>query len=230
MFEKVSILKQFPNKYSFTGIIIFALISTMVLCLSSSAQNNEAIPYRHHIELNIGEPFSSAWGLNLMFVDHSPAAEERFHSWAGTYRPYLGGPYRGYEDEWLSLPVTVAYYNQVLRWLQVGAEISTMSMCTTENTWEGKTYEYFLTTNLYLLGAVRFNYFHKGITDLYSGLSIGAKLRMETTKHDGVIAVTAGPAFQLTALGVRFGKRVYGSVELGYGYKGLLNVGVGTRF
>ena len=105
-----------------------------------------------------------------------------------------------------------------------------MSMSTTENTWENQTYEYFLTTNLYLVAGVRFNYFHKGITDLYSGLSFGAKLMMETTKHDGTIAVTAGPAFQLTALGVRFGKRVYGTVELGYGYKGLLNVGIGTRF
>ena len=218
--------------FHYKGSVIFiAILFLAVTYLPSVAQTSSTTPsYRHHIELNIGEPFSSVWGLNMMFVDHSPEAEMRFHSWAGTYRPYLGGPYSGYEDEWLSLPVTVAYYNQVLRWLQVGAEISTMSLCTTEKTWEGKTYEYFLTTNLYMLGAVRFNYFHKGITDLYSGISFGAKLHMETTKHDGTIAITAGPAFQLTILGVRFGKRVYGSVELGYGYKGLLNVGLGTRF
>ena len=133
-------MKLFSSTYSFIGIVILAFFSLITSSLSTFAQNDEAIPYRHHIELNIGEPLSSAWGLNLMFVDHSPEAEMRFHSWAGTYRPYLGGPYSGYEDEWLSLPVTVAYYNQVLRWLQVGAEISTMSMCTTENTWEGKTY------------------------------------------------------------------------------------------
>ncbi len=213
------------------NVIIIAILLFAIAYLPSMAQTSPTTPaYRHHLELQVGEPLSSAWGLNMFFVNHNPEAEERFHSWASTYRPYLGGAYYGYEDEWMTFPVTLSYYNQVLKWLQVGAEVSTMSMCTTENTWENQTYEYFLTTNLYLLGAVRFNYFHKVITDLYSGLSIGAKLRMETTKHDGVIAVTAGPAFQLTALGVRFGKRVYGTVELGYGYKGLLNVGVGTRF
>jgi hypothetical protein len=39
-----------------------------------------------------------------------------------------------------------------------------------------------------------------------------------------------GVAFQATAFGVRFGKQVYGFAELGCGYKGILNVGIGTRF
>ena len=36
--------------------------------------------------------------------------------------------------------------------------------------------------------------------------------------------------FQATAFGVRFGKKVYGFAELGCGYKGILSIGIGTRF
>ena len=218
-----------PNA-SFLLRVSFAVFLLLSIQFSSRAQKTNDTPhYHHYIELNIGEPLSSVWGANLMFVNHSPEAEARFHSWADTYRPFLNGLYSGYEDEWMTVPVTISYYNQILNWMQVGAEVSTMSLCTTEKTWEGSTYAYYLTTNLYVLGGLRFNYYHKGITDLYSGLSLGAKLMMESTQQDGIVAVTAGLAFQLTALGVRFGKRVYGSAELGYGYKGLLNVGIGVR-
>jgi hypothetical protein len=41
---------------------------------------------------------------------------------------------------------------------------------------------------------------------------------------------TARLTWQITALGVRFGKRVYGNVEIGYGYKGLISAGIGCRF
>lgn len=45
-----------------------------------------------------------------------------------------------------------------------------------------------------------------------------------------VVAQDNNTAQPSTALGIRFGRSVYGNVELGYGYKGLISAGIGYRF
>lgn len=128
------------------------------------------------------------------------------------------------------MPITVGYYYQVLDWLQVGGELSTMSDADVRKTWNGDRLAQFLQTNLYIAAGVRFTYYHKIITDLYSGLLLGAKVRFLSSDKDHLLNVGAKFTWQLTAFGVRFGKRIYGDIELGYGYKGMLSVGIGARF
>lgn len=203
----------------------FIILVSLLLGVSMAAVAQE---YKHHIEVSVGEPFSTAWGLNLMMTGHREY-KDAFSEWAGESRPY--GNYSRYEDEWFCPPITLGYYYQLLPWLQVGGEVSTAMLCTTENYLStGKSYAHWLNTNLYIAPGVRFNYYHKKITDLYSGVNVGVNVRLHSTEKDPLVLSSARVTWQLTALGVRFGKRVYGNVEIGYGYKGLLSIGVGTRF
>ena len=196
------------------------------------SMGQEVLCGKHHIEFSLGEPFSSVWGFNGMFCDNS-LEYVTFEKWAGSSRPYtLPSGVNGYEDEWI-MPATfsLGYYYQPLQWLEVGGEVSTMSMCMTENYLSNEaTYAYYLNTNLYIAAGVRFDYFHQKITDLYSGLTLGANIRFHTTESAPLLMTSARFTWQVTALGIRFGKRVYGNVEVGYGYKGLLSVGIGCRW
>ena len=182
--------------------------------------------YRHHIELSFGEPFSSLWGLNMQFRNNLQQ-DQCYHIWDVANRPAINV---GYADEYFVLPITVGYYYQILDWLQIGGEISTMSAADVRNTWGGDKLAEFLQTNLYVSTGVRFNYYSKNITDLYSGLLLGANVRFLSSDKDHLLNAGGMFTWQLTALGVRFGRRIYGNVELGYGYKGLLSVGIGSRF
>lgn len=216
------------KKNFFSSKPFFVLVSLLLsISLSSVAQEQ-----KHHIELSVSEPFSTLWGLNLMMTTTPrsyEAYENAFSEWASVSRPY--GNYSRYEDEWFCPPITLGYYYQLLPWMQVGGEVSTAMLCTTENYLStGKSYAHWLNTNLYIAPGVRFNYYHKKITDLYSGVNLGVNVKLHSTEKDPLVLSSARVTWQLTALGVRFGKRVYGNVELGYGYKGLLSVGVGTRF
>lgn len=74
-----------------------------------------------------------------------------------------------------------------------------------------------------------YRYINKDIFQMYSGLGLGYTFRKDTYNPD------IGPEqtnninhfnFQLTAVGVRFGKSLGGFMELGFGYKGILNFGL----
>lgn len=219
-------------KKHFTHTILCSSL-LILLCTTNIApmMGQEVLSAKHHIEFSIGEPLSSAWGFNGMFVDNK-SEYVTFEQWAGKSRPYtLPAGVNGYEAEWILPTFSLSYYYQPLKWLEVGGEVSTMSMCMTENYLSNDaTYAYYLHTNLYIAAGVRFDYFHKNITDLYSGFTLGANVRFHTTESTPLLMTTSRFTWQITALGVRFGKKVYGNVELGYGYKGLLSAGVGYRF
>ena len=82
-----------------------------------------------------------------------------------------------------------------------------------------------------ILPSIRFQYLDRPVVGLYSGVSVGVLFAIESDyldpkpRFDAVL-----PAFQLTALGVRVGNRVYGTAEIGVGHKGFVNIGVGARF
>lgn len=70
------------------------------------------------------------------------------------------------------------------------------------------------------------------IVQLYSGISVGASFAK--TKPDNVsntkTASTTDIAYQINALGIRAGKKIGAFAELGFGYNGILNLGVSAKF
>ena len=208
-------------------LLLSFLLSSLIPIKSQETESLD----RHHLEISVGECFSSAWGLNGMFIDNNKEYVA-YETWAGNSRPYtLPKGVNGYENEWLIPTFSISYYYSILKWLEVGGELSTMSMCMTENYLSNnQTYAYYLNSNLYIAAGVRFPYFHKKITDLYSGFTLGANVRFHSTESTPLLLTTTRFTWQITALGVRFGKKVYGNIEVGYGYKGMLSIGLGCRF
>ncbi len=183
--------------------------------------------YRHHVELSVGEFF--LWniaGYSAFAVPQQPI-QDAYQRWE-TQLPINPS----WAHDAMSVPpINVGYFYQVLDWLQVGGELSTATKAALRtDVRDDRTTAYFAQTNLYIAGGIRFNYYHKNILDLYSGLTLGASVQFLHTESNPLYETEGFVAWHLTALGLRFGKQVYGVVEVGYGYKGLLTLGIGTRF
>ena len=80
-----------------------------------------------------------------------------------------------------------------------------------------------------------YRYINKEFFQMYSGLGVGYSFRKDTYKpnlgEDQEKTYNMDHFnFQLTAAGVRFGKSFGGFMELGFGYKGILNFGLSYQF
>jgi hypothetical protein len=74
----------------------------------------------------------------------------------------------------------------------------------------------------------KYCYNPKNSVQFYSGLSLGGS---NFNQKDSVQSANSTLfAFQLNAIGVRFGTRFAGFIELGMGYSGILNAGVSVKF
>lgn len=76
-----------------------------------------------------------------------------------------------------------------------------------------------------------YRYVNQGPVQVYSGLGLGFTYGTETLTPPPDLSATSSTgdisniAYQINAVGVRLGKKYAGFVELGYGYKGVINVG-----
>ena len=78
------------------------------------------------------------------------------------------------------------------------------------------------------------NWLHGGIVRLYSKATAGASFNLSDqwddqthdTAHDKRLMV----AFQVSPLGIECGRALCGTLELGYGYQGMVQLGVKYRF
>lgn len=206
--------------------VSIALLLASVVIIEASDDNMMS---RHYVELSVGEPLSTMMGFNLQTPFDNEEKDMRA-VWQQESVSDRSLPRKCYNDGFLVMPISVGYFYQVLDWLQVGGEVATYSSGESWNSFaDSRKVAYYNNTNLYLAAGVRFNYFHKNITDLYSGCLVGANVRFFATENDPLYYVSGRCAWQITALGVRFGKKVYGNVEIGYGYKGFCSVGIGVR-
>ena len=85
----------------------------------------------------------------------------------------------------------------------------------------------------FITGAVelQFRYVNKGSFQMYSGLGLGITYGQEQFNAIAEGATSGDrsmilPGYQANLIGVRFGKRLAGYLELGFGYKGIMNVGI----
>lgn len=200
-----------------------------------SYEQKEEKPYRHHIEVSYTE-FFFYWFLPNFHTNSSGLANESrpsYQNWSKDFATNAGSHfYRDYAEGAITVPpIQVGYYYQVLDWLQVGGDVgATVSGETRIYMPTGETVARYVDTYLFIAPGVRFNYYHKKIVDLYSGCNLGTMVVMANTESDPLVYSNASFAWQVTALGLCVGKHVYGKIEIGYGYKGMFNIGIGGRF
>lgn len=209
--------------------IVLAIGAVVLLAVSSTPiYAEDSASSKHHIELSVSD------GMSIIRKELQTGEPSVLHH--ETLANFQNGGYNGRN---LSLfPMSIGYYYQVLPWLQVGGELSayTNSLINAYDPISSNRIFNYTNTSLYLTAGVRFTYYQTPFVQLYSGLSLGVRMNIEsktsTLPFDSFAPTigNVGVAFQATAFGVRFGKQVYGFAELGCGYKGILSIGIGTRF
>jgi hypothetical protein len=92
-----------------------------------------------------------------------------------------------------------------------------------------------LTRTFYTLAAeVELRYVNKGIIQVYSGVGLGFTFGQETLSATAAHPTESSgnlyrPAFQLNVAGIRIGNKIAGFAEFGYGYKGIVNLGLSVQ-
>ena len=208
--------------------IYVALSFAFVVLGTPFVSAEETASPKHHLELSISD------GTSIIRNElQTGGSSTLYHQ---TLSECQNGGYKGHN---LNLfPINVGYYYQALPWLQVGGEFSayTNALINAYDPITSSRIINYTNTSLYLTAGLRFTYYQTNFVQLYSCLSLGVRMNIESKKatlpYDSFAPSigNVGVAFQATAFGVRFGKQVYGFAELGCGYKGILNVGIGTRF
>lgn len=89
--------------------------------------------------------------------------------------------------------------------------------------------------NFYTIGVGSdYHYLTKEWCQIYSGISIAYTIQKTTNKHNDnnttFVSNNKFFNFQINALGLRIGKEFAGTLELGYGYKGVINLGTSYQF
>ena len=176
--------------------------------------------YLHHdIMASYGLPATD------MFVDiNSTMLDEKF-----TDRRYIRDNYRG------SGVVSVSYRrvskNELMLWGIYAAYNQTTGDIYNVGQYEGKLKRKFLT--IAVEGQYRYQNLNK--IQLYSGLGIGYSFGSETLNplsgsgNPSISGNINRIAWQINAIGIRIGNSIAGFVEFGYGYKGIVNVGLSIQ-
>lgn len=196
----------------------FLTLAMLLGCLLVSAI--EMPDYRHTFELTAGDPLP-------------------LHIFTGAYTCGCGPEGDGYPLDYLQtchhadilLPTfNLGYHFAVLPWLEVGATAGA-SANLHRYYYNGKETLYGH-RQAYLMVDTRFTYLRRDIITLYSGIGLGMEIDHHDQDHEplGTRKTTYLPAGQLTAVGMQLGRKVYWSLEAGFGTKGILNTGIGFRF
>lgn len=89
------------------------------------------------------------------------------------------------------------------------------------------------TSFILVLPTGQYNYLSREKVQLYGNLGVGLlSYSVDESKDDGTTSGDnyAGFAFQLNPVGVRVGKQFAGYAELGFGFKGIVNIGASIKF
>lgn len=206
------------------SLIIIGL--ALILTQNIAAQEQQSVPDvpRHYIQLNIGDPL-----FNMLY-----SGSEQCYPYGYDYDRWFKPDV--YDAAYSLLPTfSLSYYYAVKPWLHVGGEIYFSGEYSVVRDRISDKYRGISgNTGLSISPAIRFPYWNKRYVGLYSGLSLGLYIGMaqgaglyDPNKSDFVYVL---PAFQVTALGVRVGNKVYGIAEIGIGNKGIVTIGIGARF
>ena len=206
-------------------------------CIEKCEKWKEEGLYRHEFKFDVCDP-TGVMLFDRYFVFVYPEGMEPNRSWrskgfAATPVFSVGYHYRAAKWFWLGLSASYAHYTDSQNHLY---ESGVTGLCQ----------RYFHT--LAIMPEVRFSYLNRPHVTLYSALSVGfaqffgeeecSDVSYPENRHpwfsDGIngdYTPTQFSTFHVTLFGVKAGwKHVFGSIELGAGYKGLGSVGIGYEF
>jgi hypothetical protein len=192
-------------------VILFLVISLTIS--SVTAQNNEEQTIgKHQLSAGVGV-FSSNQALSALGDFIGTAATAGYVTTAGNYSwltPFISYQYAF--SRRFSLGGTFAFDYNTLK-------------ISNHDTPVGNYKRYYST---FAVEGV-LNYMNNGNSRLYGLLGGGVTVTSipdNTEKINNFVY----PNFQLSPIGYKFGDKIGGFVELGYGYKGFINAGIFTRF
>ncbi len=219
----------------FILLLFFGLLAWPMAAIDAETKQ------RHSLELTVGDPFAISISQSFYTCGCGPepvVTEYPDGSHTMVTPDYLGN---------IALPTfNFAYHYAAIPWLEVGVKLGynyngwgfrlqkITDMPGEERTIddvpnsEGRMFHH----NGYAMVSARFPYFRRPLVQLYSGIAAGVSVDYHSKDHApiGTTITTVFPSYQLTALGARLGNdRVYGLLELGYGYQGFVNAGLGIR-
>ena len=193
--------------------------------------------YRHEFKFDVCDP-TGVMLFDRYFVFVYPEGMEPNRSWRN--------------EDFFSTPVfSIGYHYRVAKWFWLGLSLSTAYYRDPEKIQNGSDFVASCNREFYsvaFMPEVRFSYLNRPHVTLYSALSVGfaqffgeeecSDVSYPENRHpwfsDGIngdYTPTQFSTFHVTLLGVKAGwKHVFGSLELGAGYKGFGSVGVGYEF
>ena len=216
------------KNYSKKMLLLAAVLCGCVSVARAADSDDDAIVVRdiprHYVQFSVGDPLMNGWfggyfgfcDMGDPFGDPGSWFTPDVYTRTAAILPSFAVNYRYAIKYWLHLGVEVYYGGKYSRQHD---RITDAFVGTTD------------ITQLSILPSIRFQYLDRPVVGLYSGVSVGVLFAIESDYLDPKLRFDAVlPAFQLTALGVRVGNRVYGTAEIGVGHKGFFNIGVGSSF
>ncbi len=196
-----------------------AKVALLIICLFSFSFLNAQEKNRHN-EISAGygivtsdEALGVTSSILTTIITLANANRQNMH-WTGTY--FLGYKFRA--GKLFPLGISVGY------------ERMTSDLVDKDQTLIGKERGQYIT--IMAEGAIR--YVNKHIFQMYSGLAAGYTLASsDVTLESGEDSDTDHFNhfnFQVNVIGIRLGTTVGGFLELGFGYKGIVNLGLSCQF
>lgn len=200
-------------------LLLFCAFIAVSVFGFSQTETKPKKPFKsHEVHFNLGDPTYAFMRIYDYYYDYNLG-----NSWLRT---------DAYEKWSVYTPaITAGYLYRPLKWFWVGGDISYMTrvdlyhdIITDDRL--GKSETHLFSISPY----VRFSYLNREKVNLYSGVGLGILHYFETYYNSNGFGYQSELGFQVTFIGVSFGKALFGSAELGVGYKGIFNMGIGYRF
>jgi len=194
------------------------LLMLCLLTLSASSEAQETKNGKNEIRLGYGVLTAPEMANSLMSV--WPAIGMTI--WKDTISDYNCSFYG---------VLSLEYKRYIKPWVSVGISLSVNPISTLIKTKHDKE----LTWNYYLINVLPrldFQYVNKGIFSMYSGIQAGATVILWQDREGSTNLTDTGVgfAYHVNAFGMRIGKEFGAYMEWGFGFRGIVNVGISGKF
>lgn len=211
-------------------IILFSLILLVSITQAKPQDTTQTKPLLGKNEVYASYGFLSFTGLGIglsrpSFNKDFPSDyffnKEKYNVKSVEIPPLIGALNFGYKRYFVKNKIAVSMN------LSYG-QINTQYSSKINDTLSFKTKDYLLA----IMPGFEYHYFNRKIVQLYSGVQFGVLIHNQKYNDykSEIKHKDADFAFQIDAIGIRVGKQIGGFVELGFGFAGIVKIGISGRF